>query len=53
MNATSNCMGGLNWILFDTHPLFVVLFERQPHGDVESEVIDVVVTVLFAAQAVS
>ena len=33
--------------------VFVVLFERLPHGDVEFEVIDVVVTVLFGTQAVS
>ena len=32
--------------------VFVVLFVRQPHGDVEFEVIDVVVTVLFGTQAV-
>ena len=38
-------------ILFDAHP-FVVLLERQLHGDVEFQVIDVVVTVLFGTQAV-
>ena len=32
--------------------VFVVLFERQPHGDVEFEVMDVVVAVLFGTQAV-